>query len=98
MKIKLLISLSLLFCINGVQAQEFNWATAATGSGYEYGVKATNDASGNTYIIGYSIGDTNSSNNSFQYNGVSYPTVGRGDVFLAKLNTFKQLVWMKTMV
>lgn len=94
---QLLLSFSLLFFIHSLQAQQFNWATVVTGTGYEYGVKATKDAAGNTYIIGYSIGDTNTTTNTFQYNGVSYPIVGGGDVFLAKLNTTKQLVWMKTM-
>jgi len=101
MRKQLLLSFSLLFFIHSLQAQQFNWATVANGTGYEYGIKATKDASGNTYLIGYTIGDfnnnTNNNSNTFQYNGVSYSTIGRGDVFLAKLDVTKQLVWMKTM-
>jgi uncharacterized repeat protein (TIGR01451 family) len=96
MRIKLLIAFSLLLQVFNVQSQQFDWAAAATGTGYEYGIKATKDAAGNTYIIGYSIGATNGNGNSFSYNDVTYPTVGRGDVFFAKLDTNKQLLWMKT--
>ena len=95
MRIKALIVLSLLLHVFSAQSQQFNWVTSVTGEGYEYGIKSTKDADGNTYILGYSIGDTNNSN-SFTFNGVSYPTIGRGDVFFAKLDTNKQLVWMKT--
>ncbi|HLP64758.1 T9SS type A sorting domain-containing protein [Flavobacterium sp.] len=97
MRIQLLLGLSLLFCMHSVQAQEVNWATAASGAGYEYGIKSTQDAAGNTYLIGYTIGDNSSGSNTFLFNGVNYPVVGRGDVFFAKLDTAKQLVWMKTM-
>lgn len=96
MRIKILLALLLLLQVVSVQSQQFNWATAATGAGYQYGTKATYDAAGNTYIIGYCIGEVNDNTNSFVYNGVTYPAVGRGDVFFAKLDTNKQLVWMKT--
>ena len=98
MRIKILLSLWLLLQVVSVQSQPFHWATAATGIGYEYGTKATKDAAGNTYILGYFIGDSSSSSggNTFEFNGVSYPANGRGDAFFAKLDSNKQLVWMKT--
>ena len=98
MRIKILLSLWLLLQVVSVQSQPFHWATAATGIGYEYGTKATKDAAGNTYILGYFIGDSSNSSggNTFEFNGVSYPANGRGDAFFAKLDSNKQLVWMKT--
>ncbi len=97
MRTKLLLGLSILFYLHGVQAQQINWANAATGGGHEYGIKATQDVAGNTYLIGHTIGEINTNTNTFLYNGVAYPMVGSGDVFLAKLDANKQLVWMKTM-
>jgi hypothetical protein len=73
-----------------VQAQEFNWATAVSGYDYEFGVKTIKDAQGNTYIFGYTT------SNPFEYNGVTYDTNGDGDVFFAKFDTDKELVWMKS--
>jgi len=93
--IKILLVLSVFLHVFSMQSQQFHWAAAATGTGYEYGTKATYDAAGNTYIIGYSIGNINTTTNTFTYNGINYPTIGRGDVFFAKLDTNKQLVWMK---
>lgn len=96
MRIKILLGLSLLLHAFSVQSQAFHWTTAVTGAGYEYGIKAINDTAGNTYIIGYSVGINSGTSDSFLYNGVTYPTNGRGDAFFAKLDTNKQLVWMKT--
>lgn len=97
MRIKLLLSLSILLYVLSVQSQQFNWAAAATGNGYEYGVKSTKDATGNTYILGHSIGENTGPGNSFEYDGITYPTIGRGDMFFGKLGPNKQVIWMKTL-
>lgn len=74
-----------------MQSQEFDWATHVTGDNFEYGVKAIKDATGNTYVIGYTTGSP------FEYEGISYPTNGNGgDAFFAKLDINKELVWMKS--
>jgi uncharacterized repeat protein (TIGR01451 family) len=96
MRIKLLLALSILLNVFTLQSQQFNWADAATGNGYEYGIKATKDAAGNTYILGYTVGTSSNPTNTFEYDGVTYPVIGGGDVYFAKLNTNKQVVWMKT--
>lgn len=96
MRIKIRLVLLVLLHAVSVQSQQFNWANAATGDGYEYGVETTKDAAGNTYFMGYSVGVSNGTGNSFTYDGVSYPTIGRGDAFFGKLDASKQLVWMKT--
>lgn len=96
MRLKILLVVSILLQVTSGQSQQFTWASAVTGNGYEYGTKSTKDNSGNTYILGYSIGQANTNTNTFSYNGLSYPMVGRGDVFFAKLDTNKELVWMKT--
>ena len=90
MKIKLLFCLLLIVQAFSVRSQQFNWATSVSGASYNYGVKAIKDANGNTYFIGYGTGS------SIQYNGVTYPANGDGDVFFAKLDSNKQLVWMKS--
>lgn len=90
MRIRILLCFSLLVHVFSVQSQEFNWATHVSGDDYEYGVKTIKDAIGNTYILGYSTG------NPFVYEGVPYAANGRGDAFFAKLDTNKELVWMKS--
>ncbi|RAR46639.1 putative repeat protein (TIGR01451 family)/predicted secreted protein (Por secretion system target) [Flavobacterium lacus] len=96
MRLKICLVVAILLQVTSGQSQQFTWAAAVTGDGYEYGTKSTKDSSGNTYIIGYSIGETNTTINTFSYNGLSYPMVGRGDVFFAKLDVNKEVVWMKT--
>ncbi len=96
MRIKILLTLSILLSAFTAQSQPFTWAAAATGDGLEYGIKSTKDAAGNTYILGYSSAEINTTTNTFEYDGVTYPMMGRGDVFFGKLDTNKQLVWMKT--
>lgn len=90
MKIKLQFCFFLIMQVFIMQSQQFNWATNVTGGQYEYGIKSVKDTQGNTYIIGYSTG------NPFEYEGESYHTNGRGDAFFAKLDTNKELVWMKS--
>lgn len=96
MRLKILLVISILLQVISGKSQQFTWATAVTGDGYEYGTKSTKDNLGNTYIIGYTIGINSGTTNTFTYNGQSYSTLGRGDVFFAKLNSNKELVWMKT--
>ena len=88
-RIKILICISLIIQVLTVQSQEFNWATSVSGEDYEYGIKTINDISGNTYILGYSTGDP------IEFDGVNYATNGRSDAFFAKLDTNKELIWMK---
>ena len=73
----------------GLQAQEFDWANSVTGGEYEYGVKAIKNSLGETYFIGHSTG------NPFVYEGNEYYTNGRSDAFFAKLDSDKNLVWLK---
>lgn len=74
------------------RAQQFTWATAVSGSQYEYGTRQIRDNAGNTYMLGYGSGGP------IVYNGVSYPTNGAGgDVFFAKLGPDNALLWLKTL-
>lgn len=90
MRLKLLLCFSLILNVLNTQSQQFNWATSVTGTNYEYGIKSIIDDTGNTYFVGYSSGSP------IIYNGVSYPANGRGDAFFAKLDSNKNLVWMKS--
>ena len=90
MRTRIILFLILIVQVFSLYAQEFVWANSVTGDEHEYGIEAIKDPLGNTYIIGYSTG------NPFEFEGVTYPTNGRSDAFFAKLDTNKELVWMKT--
>lgn len=89
MRIKTRLFLVAILQIFGLYAQEFDWANSVSGSEFEYGVKAIRNSLGETYFIGYSTG------NPFIYEGNEYFTNGRSDAFFAKLDSEKNLVWMK---
>jgi len=92
MRTKITVCLFLIVQVFSVYSQEFTWATSVSGSDTEIGVKMVKDSSGDIYIIGHSR------SNPFIYEGISYPTNGNGgDAFFAKLDTNKELVWMKSM-
>lgn len=91
MKTRFIFCLLFVFSVLSIQAQPFTWATGVSGTEYEYGVKSLQDANNNTYLLGHTTG------NSFKYNNVTYPTNGKGDAFLAKLDANKALVWIKSM-
>lgn len=90
MRIKKILFLLTILQVFGLHAQEFDWANNVTGGEYEYGVKAIRNSLGETYFIGYSTG------NPFVYEGNEYYTNGRSDAFFAKLDSEKNLVWLKT--
>src|SRR5690554_2295576 len=89
MRIKRILFLLTILQVFGLHAQEFDWANSVTGVKYEYGVKAIRNSLGETYFIGYSNG------NPFVYEGNEYYTNGRSDAFFAKLDSEKNLVWLK---
>lgn len=78
-----------MFQVFGLHSQEFDWANSITGGEHEYGVKAIKNSLGETYFIGHSTG------NPFVYEGIEYYTNGRSDAFFAKLDSDKNLVWLK---
>ena len=90
MRKTIILYIYLVLHVFNMQSQQFNWATYVTGDSYEYGTKIVKDTSGNLYIIGYSTGTP------FEFESVSYPANGRGDAFFAKLDSNKNLVWMKS--
>lgn len=85
MRIKILLVLTLILQAFSAQSQQFNWAAAATGEGYEYGIKTTRDTAGNTYIIGHSVGEVNSS---------QYPK----GIYLVKISTDKGIALKKVIL
>lgn len=89
MRAKIILILSLIVQVLSLHSQEFHWATQVTGDNFEFGKKAVFDDLGNTYLIGFTTDD-------FEYEGLTYNTNGEGDVFFAKLDINKELVWMKT--
>src|SRR5690606_19535220 len=91
MQIKKILFLLTLLQVFVLYSQEFNWANSVTGGEHEYGVKAIKNNLGETYFIGYSTG------NPFVYEGNEYYTNGRSDAFFAKLDSDKNLVWLKKM-
>lgn len=90
MGIRVLLSFILIVQVLYANSQEFNWAISVSGDNYELGIKAVKDSFENTYFIGYSTGSP------IEYEGITYATNGAGDAFFAKLDTNKELIWMKT--
>lgn len=89
MRIKKILFLLTILQVFGLNAQEFDWANSVTGGDHEHGVKAIRNSLGETYLIGYSTG------NPFVYEGNEYYTNGRSDAFFIKLDSQKNLVWLK---
>ena len=86
-----LIALLLLAFNLSIVAQEFNWAKRAGGNDSDdaYGIAV--DEVGNNYITGYFKNTAHFGEGASQ---VSLTSVGGADIYIAKYNTYGELIWI----
>jgi hypothetical protein len=82
----ILMVLGTLF-INPAQAQNWQWATAAGGPGFDYATGIVNDAAGNSYVSGSFDGTATFGDKRVQ-------SAGNYDIYLAKLEPQGKVAWV----
>jgi hypothetical protein len=90
-------NLSLLVLINNeINAQTPNWLWAKSmgGTGNDYGYSIALDASGNVYTTGSFFGSVDFDPGIGTFNLTS---AGSSDIFICKLNSSGNFVWVKSM-
>ena len=94
MNLPKLLSISILITILsvGATAQDFNWAKRAGGSDSDDAFSIVSDENGNNYVTGYFKGTCNFGEGSSQ---VSITSVGGADIYIAKYNTYGELLWVQ---
>jgi hypothetical protein len=94
MKIKILLfSLILLFVVDGLHAQNFEWAKSIGGVGFDEGNSIALDASGNIYSIGRFQGTVDFDPGAGTSNLTS---AGSYDIYILKLDASGDLIWAKS--
>lgn len=89
MKRQILISFFMLFCVMlSAQSVDWLWANGAGGSSSDRGRAIATDTAGNCYVTGTFIGTVN-------FGTTSLTSSGSDDIFIAKLDTFGNWIWVK---
>src|ERR1700752_3409022 len=88
---KTYLAAAILFLINCIQAQNFNWAKREGLYAYDYGYGIVNDNAGNVYVAGKYEENAN-------FSGTILPNQGNNnhDIFLAKYDAAGTLNWVQT--
>ncbi len=92
-KTYLFFLVSFLFFNSTIFSQNFVWAKSFSGNGNEYGFSICSDASGNVYTTGHFDGTVDFDPGP---GVVNLTSTGAADVFITKLNSAGNLVWVKS--
>ena len=72
----------------GVTAQDWEWATAFGGKENDFNVELVVDGEGNSYFTGYY-------NDTVDFGGVQYTTLGSQDIYTMKINASGNMEWVR---
>jgi hypothetical protein len=92
-RISLFFLVSFLFFNSSIFSQNFVWAKSFGGNGNEHGFSVCSDASGNVYTTGLFDGTVDFDPGP---GVVNLTSTGAADVFITKLNSVGNLVWVKS--
>lgn len=90
MKRHLLISfLTLFWVLLTAQSEDWLWVNGAGGASSDRGRAIATDGFGNCYVTGNYLGTAT-------FGGTTFTSSGSDDIFIAKLDTFGNWIWVKT--
>lgn len=90
MKRHLLISfLTLYWVLLTAQSEDWLWVNGAGGASSDRGRAIATDGFGNCYVTGNYLGTAT-------FGGTTFTSSGSDDIFIAKLDTFGNWIWVKT--
>ena len=91
---KLLLSLTLICTATAFSQPTFEWAKSMGGTGQDYGISITTDASGNVYTMGRFQNTVDFDPGAGTFNLTSN---GDADIFIQKLDANGTFIWAKSM-